>query len=284
MAEYPTHNGSNHSQLDKHMSPDEALRKIQTSGSIAISPELFEKLYLSPQNKVKGELRKTFANPTPIGLIGFITCLGPLACDLMGWRGAGELGAASIPCFFFFGGVLMITGGLLEFFLGNTFSAVVFFTFGGFWLSLGGTLLPQFGAYAAYAPADAVSPAAGLKTQGFNASFGFFILSMTMLCFVFLICALRTNIVYVIIFTTLTLTAGFITGAYWAMAADYAANAAFAERLLVAAGACSFVTTACGWWLLLGIMLASVDFPLALPVGDLSTVIRGASERRKSAV
>jgi len=34
-----------------------------------------------------------------------------------------------------------------------------------------------------------------------------------------------------------------------------------------------------GWWIFLAITLASVDFPLAIPVGDLSTMIKGASER-----
>jgi hypothetical protein len=48
------------------MSPSEGLRRIQTAGSISISPELFEKIYLSPQNRVKGELRKTVGNPTPL--------------------------------------------------------------------------------------------------------------------------------------------------------------------------------------------------------------------------
>jgi hypothetical protein len=43
-----------------------ALQRIRTAGSISISPELFEKIYLSPQNKVAGELRKTFGNPTPL--------------------------------------------------------------------------------------------------------------------------------------------------------------------------------------------------------------------------
>jgi hypothetical protein len=66
----------------------------------------------------------------------------------------------------------MMVGGLLEFFLGNTFPAVVFFSFGAFWLSFGGTLIPQFNAFGAYAPADATSAAAGLAAQGFNASFG----------------------------------------------------------------------------------------------------------------
>lgn len=43
------------------------MEHIQPAMSIPISPELFEQLYLQPQNKVKGELRKTFGNPTPVG-------------------------------------------------------------------------------------------------------------------------------------------------------------------------------------------------------------------------
>ena len=42
------------------------LQRVRTAGSISISPELFEKLYLTPENKVKGELRGTFGNPTPL--------------------------------------------------------------------------------------------------------------------------------------------------------------------------------------------------------------------------
>jgi len=52
--------------LDNDMDPDHALSRIKTTGSLSISPELFEKIYLSPQNKVAGELRKTFGNPTPL--------------------------------------------------------------------------------------------------------------------------------------------------------------------------------------------------------------------------
>lgn len=61
-----------------------------------MSPELFEKLYLQPINNVKGDLRKTFANPTPLGLLGFVLGLTPLACNLIGWRGSGGLGAANM--------------------------------------------------------------------------------------------------------------------------------------------------------------------------------------------
>ena len=60
-------NGSDTYHLnDLSMDDGAALKRIRTAGSISISPELFEKLYLSPQNAVKGDLRKTFGNPTPL--------------------------------------------------------------------------------------------------------------------------------------------------------------------------------------------------------------------------
>jgi len=83
----------------------------------------------------------------------------------------------------------MTLGGVGEWFIGNTFPCVVFTSFGStvhishgmmdnadadlgaFWLTFGGTLQPSFGAYGAYST-DLTNPAAGLKTVGFNASFG----------------------------------------------------------------------------------------------------------------
>jgi hypothetical protein len=47
---------------------NDRLNRIATTGSISVSPELFEQLYLAPKTRVKGELRHTFGNPTPIGL------------------------------------------------------------------------------------------------------------------------------------------------------------------------------------------------------------------------
>lgn len=42
---------------------------------------------------------------------------------------------------------------------------------GCFYLALAATLQPFYGAYAAYSPSPS-DPAAGLQTEGFNASFG----------------------------------------------------------------------------------------------------------------
>ncbi|CRK12541.1 hypothetical protein BN1708_010541 [Verticillium longisporum] len=240
--------------LDKNATRDEALRRMRTAGSISISPELFEKLYLSPQNVVKGDLRKTFGNPTPIG------------------------------SYFFFGGLLMFLGGLLEWILGNAFPSVVFLTFSAFWLSFGATLVPDFHAYAAYAPADATSVAEGLQTRGFNASFGFFLLAMMLLCLVYLVCSLRTNVAFFIIFLTLVLGFGLLTGAYWALASDYTGNAAFANKLIKGGGACYFVTCLAGWWIFVAILLAILEFPFQLPVGDLSQLFAKKEVRNKSNV
>ncbi|KAK2626357.1 hypothetical protein QTJ16_004619 [Diplocarpon rosae] len=249
-------NGANTYHMnDRNTDSDTALKRIRTAGSISISPELFEKIYLSPQNTVKGDLRKTFGNPTPFG------------------------------SYFFFGGLLMLLGGFLEFILGNTFPFIVFMSFGAFWLSFAATLQPFYAASASYAPNPATSPAEGLATVGFNASFGFFLVFMAVLCVIYLVCSLRTNAVFVVIFFTLVLGFGLLAGAYWQAANGIAnmdaAKARLAHRLTVAAGACTFVTSMAGWWIFFAIMLAALDFPFQLPVGDLSTMITGASERAR---
>lgn len=119
--------------------------------------------------------------------------LTPLACDLMGWRGAGGGGAATMyvqsllfqvttqftdfitnafsPVYFFQAGILMTLGGLLEWILGNSFPALVFTSFGTFWMSYGGVLNPSFAAFSSYAGANEAGTE-GLKTPGFNASLG----------------------------------------------------------------------------------------------------------------
>jgi succinate-acetate transporter protein len=180
----------------------------------------------------------------------------------------------------------MIVGGFLEFVLGNTFPFVVFTSFGAFWLTFAATLQPFYYAYGLYAPAGQAE-AAGINTVGFTASWGFFLLFMGLLCFIYLICSLRTNIVFVVIFFTLVLAFCLLAGVYWHSAKALgstppdASTLSYAHRLQVAAGACLFVTCMAGWWIFFAIMLAALDFPFQIPVGDLSTLIKGASTRQK---
>lgn len=57
-------NCSNDSMMD--VGNGNGMEKLRAAPSVSIPPELFEKLYLSPQNQVKGELQSTFGNPTPM--------------------------------------------------------------------------------------------------------------------------------------------------------------------------------------------------------------------------
>jgi hypothetical protein len=124
---------------------------------------------------------------------------------------------------------------------------------------------------------------------------GFFLISMGFLCLLYLILSLRTNVVFAVIFFTLVIAFALLTGVYWHTAQG---NADIASKLLTvswadlqtplhlltvfqAGGAILFVTSAAGWWIWFAIMLAALDFPFQLPVGDLSTMIKGGSVRMK---
>jgi len=122
---------------------------------------------------------------------------------------------------------------------------------------------------------------------------------MGFLCFIYMICALRTNVVFVGIFLFLVPAFGCLAGAYWHLAEG---SVSTAQTLLIAAGACCFVVCALGWWIFFAILLASLDFPFQLPgkctlvcirlskravanlaftVGDLSSIVKGASQKKK---
>ncbi|KAI1156391.1 GPR1/FUN34/yaaH family-domain-containing protein [Nemania diffusa] len=240
-------NGSDKAQGEHH---DEMLQRIATTGGISISPELFEQLYLAPKNRVEGQLRQTFGNPTP-------------------WQGAGGFGgAANVGSYFYLGGLLLLLGGIGEWILGNTFPATVFCLFGGFWFTFGATIVPGYGAYGTYSTSGVV--AEGLNEPQFYATFSFVLIGMTLLCAVFTVASVRTNIVLFLILLLLVPTFGCLSGSFFAVAQNLPEKAKTIQH--VGAGlllAVSFL----GWYLFLALVLLSVEFPIMLPLGDLSTVI-----------
>lgn len=47
---------------------EDMLKRVRTAGSVTISPEIFESMFLAPKTQVAGSLRVTFGNPTGIGM------------------------------------------------------------------------------------------------------------------------------------------------------------------------------------------------------------------------
>jgi succinate-acetate transporter protein len=100
--------------------------------------------------------------------------------------------------------------------LGNTYLFALFGAYGGFWLSFAATLTPSLGAYGHYSTAySATNPSAGLDDPTFAASFGFYLLAMAVLSFIFALGALRLNICLMIVEWGLTVCFGLLTATFW---------------------------------------------------------------------
>lgn len=85
---------------------------------------------------------------------------------------------------------------------------------------------------------------------------------MGLMCLVYLICSVRTNLVFFMIFLTLVFAFAMLAGAYWQLNNG---NTVLASRLQEAGGAFAFCTCIFGWWIFIAIMLASLDFPFSIP-------------------
>ncbi|QQK48390.1 GPR1/FUN34/yaaH [Penicillium digitatum] len=235
--------------------------------SVTLSSEQFERLYLTPMTVRQSPLAKKVGNPTPLALGGFVITTTPLSCCLMAWRGASGNGVALIGPIVFLGGLLLLITSILEFIIGNTFPCVVFGTIGGFWFAFAATMIPSFNAAAPYS-SSGTDTAAGLASEGFVNSYAFLFITMAVLMLIFMICATRINVVYVLIFLSLLLVFLLLSSAYWVLGQG---DAATGNRCVKGAGASLFVASLLGFYLLIVQLFESIGFPYFLPVGDLAT-------------
>lgn len=90
------------------------------SNAYTISPELFEKLYLTPKTPHTGDNVKRYANATPLGFVGFVISTMTFSMILMGWGGAdGSYAIAGM--FLFVGPLLLVLTTIFEWIMGNFF-------------------------------------------------------------------------------------------------------------------------------------------------------------------
>jgi succinate-acetate transporter protein len=174
-------------------------------------------------------------------------------------------------------------------------------------------LTPSFGAYGHYSTAFGdTNPSAGLDDPTFAASFGFYLLAMAVLSFIFALGALRLNICLMIVEWGLTICFALLTATFWHLSKGDAVTAGKCltvstrstsvvtmnslvvlslsrrhHRLIFisqAAGAFGFVASSGAWWILAAQILDAVKFPISLPVGDMSSIFPAAKVREVSAV
>ncbi|KAI0598105.1 GPR1/FUN34/yaaH family-domain-containing protein [Biscogniauxia sp. FL1348] len=244
-----------------HHDEEKGLHRSATG--VTMSPELFEKLYLTPKVPHTGDYHRRFANPTALGFIGFVIAASTFAMIMMGWGGASGLSPVA-GIFFFVGPVLMLLALIFEWIMGNFFSMMVMGLFTVFWLSFGLLQVPNLQLGAPYAtPTDP----AGVASTEYNAAIGLYLLVWGFAFFTFFVFTLKINVVLAIIFG-LTTTAGFILSAAYFKASwgDFDT----ASRLQKAGGAIIFAVAFLGWYMCFIIMAGEMRITLKLPVGDLS--------------
>jgi len=260
---------SNGSQARRSSDDEIAMEKPRltqtiSSGAYSISPELFEKLYLTPKVPHAGDNVKRFANPTPMGFVGFVISTFSFSMVLMGWGGAdGMYGLAGM--FFFVGPLLLVLTTIFEWIMGNFFSMMVCSLFSVFWLSFGFLQLPTLGLAAAYSPTG--NAAEGAASVAYNAAIALYLIVWGFALLTFFIFTLKTNLIFAGIFLLVTTGCFVLAGAYWKVASGEYITAGHLQK---AGGAILFCVGLLGWYMTFVMMAAEMRLAINLPVGDLS--------------
>jgi succinate-acetate transporter protein len=146
------------------------------------------------QNFYQGQATtfRTFGNPAPLGLFSLGGTL--LVWSLVNVR-TDHVTTPNIvvSLAFAFGGLIQLLAGMWEFAVGNTFGATVFSAYGGFWLSYAILYIPSSGILGSY------------TTSELDDAYGFYLASWFIITFLIFIGSLRSNLILIIMFFTLTM-------------------------------------------------------------------------------
>ncbi|KAK0749085.1 GPR1/FUN34/yaaH family-domain-containing protein [Schizothecium vesticola] len=190
---------------------DEEKGLYRTTTGVTMSPELFEKLYLTPKVPHVGDYNRRFANPTALGFVGFVISAFTFSVVLMGWGGATGFSPV-VGIFFFTGPVLLLFAMVFEWVMGNFFPMMVMGLFAVFWLSFGMLQLPTLGLALPYATeADPT----GMSSPQYNAVIALYLLVWGFALFTFFIFTCKINAVFASIFGLVTTACWVLSGAYW---------------------------------------------------------------------
>lgn len=180
----------------------------------------------------------------------------------MGFRGSTANSLLGlIGPYYFMGGMALYVAGLLEFVIGNTFPALVFSSFGTFWLSLAAYVDPKFAVQTSLLMGTGGGPAV------YYNPWGFYLIFWAIYVYFLTFAALRTNVVLVWILLFVALTFTLLGAAYLQFGSGADASAA---NLVIGAGAMGFTACMGGFYILFHLCLASTDFPFNIPLFDLS--------------
>ena len=114
---------------------------------------------------------------------------------------------------FFTGPIMLLFAAVAEWIMGNFFAFIVSYAstiyesyfrgaMGVLWLSIGVLFVPSLGIVASYS-ATGDNFLEGLMSEGFNGAIGVYLIGWGLALFVILVCSIKTNITFVVLFAVL---------------------------------------------------------------------------------
>ncbi|KAL4930242.1 acetate uptake transporter family protein [Aspergillus undulatus] len=204
---------------------------MSPSSSTAPPPEKSNEQYLDRQYTAGGHendrsqpplpvVHRSFANPSPLGLISFASDIFLISVYGLHARGV-QSPNVMVGMLVFFGGVCQFLAGIMEFVTGNTFGATVFTSYGAFNLSYAMIYLPGSGIIAAYTDAST-----GMPSQEFNEAVAIYLWVWFIITVLYTVAAMRSTWVlfldlFMLDFCLMLLAVGFMTGNTGVMTAGY---------------------------------------------------------------
>ncbi|KAL2865978.1 acetate uptake transporter family protein [Aspergillus lucknowensis] len=165
-------------------------------------------------------VHRSFANPTPLGLISFASDMFLISVYGLHARGI-QSPNVMVGMLVFFGGICQFLAGIMEFVTGNTFGATVFSSYGAFNLSYAMIYLPGSGIIASY-----TDPETGVVGPEFNQALSIYIFVWFIITVLYTVAAMRSTWILfidlaILDITLLLLACGFMVNGDGLLTAGY---------------------------------------------------------------
>jgi len=189
----------------------------------------------------------SIANPGTLGLFSFASTTLILSLINAQTRGVQEPNAV-VGMAIFCGGLAQLLAGMWEFPRGNIFGGSAFTSYGAFWMSFATIFLPGSGILAAY---DG-------KEDQLTSALGIYLVTWTIVTFLFFIVTLRKAVCFIALF-------GFLTVTFGALAAGMFVGNATVTKV---GGILGVITALIAYYIGLAEMLNAEDMAIVrLPLG-----------------
>ena len=216
--------------------------------------------YFEREEKLNGFLSQQFptiANPAPLGLCAF--ALTTFVLSMMNAGAIVDVRAPSqgvvLGLALFYGGLVQLLAGMWEFKTGNTLGALLFSSYGGFWMSFAVLFIDSFGFLAHY----------GTNEQALNNDLGIYLLAWAFFTIIAFLAAHRTTIaltslLFVLFWAFLMLSIGRFNG-----------NNVHYQK---AGGIFGIIAAAIAWYCAIAGVLTKKNSLFTLPVGEMDTIYK----------